>query len=75
MTGKNALKKPSPGEVRELYVLGMLGGGFTSKVFHAIDHTGAECAIKMYSSMWHGIMKPGMNGSQQRTLKRKQMRP
>ena len=30
------------------YVFDVLGMGLTSKVFHAIDDTGAECAIKMY---------------------------
>jgi hypothetical protein len=33
---------------RTYYAIGILGRGATSIVFHAIDSTGAECAIKMY---------------------------
>lgn len=43
VTGDRALDNSD-----NFFVVAMLGAGKTSKVFHAIDSTGSECAIKMY---------------------------
>jgi serine/threonine-protein kinase RIO1 len=39
---------------KKYYVVGVIGSGNTSKVFHAVDLDGEEYAIKMYVQRFNG---------------------
>ena len=51
------IDSPVSNEVDSYYVVGIVGAGSTSKVFHALDAAGKECVIKMYTKRTDGLSK------------------
>jgi len=48
-TLQNCVGSQISNETDSYYVVGIIGAGDTSKVFHALDAKGKECVIKMYT--------------------------